>query len=57
MPARVIRTSASVGRLERGVIDALDAHVEGSVEDCSFHNLTPNKKVTTKTNAKTTRNA
>ena len=25
------------GRLERGVVDALDAHVVGSVEDSSFH--------------------
>ena len=25
------------GRLERGVIDLLDAHVVGSVEDSSFH--------------------
>ena len=25
------------GGLERGVVDALDAHVVGSVEDSSFH--------------------
>ena len=37
------------GSLERGVVDALDAHVVGSVEDCSSHGLTPNKKAATKT--------
>jgi len=42
------------GSLERGVVDALDAHVVGSVEDSSFHNLTPNKKVATKTMRTTT---
>ena len=48
MPARAIRTSASVG-VWSGVVNALDAHVLGTVEDSSFHVLTPNKKATTKT--------
>ena len=37
------------GSFERGVVDALDADIVGAVEDSSFHNLTPNKKVATKT--------
>ena len=29
------------GRLERGVVNALDAHVVGTVEDSSFHSAHP----------------